>query len=147
MIRSLLFMTILTLLHFNFQDVKVATWSVGTPDTDNYECLAFWIKDEQRAYIRYSKGKDSDDVQLDWLGPDSIDGKRGFRAGFPAPDNRTLFIAPEHDSLLVFFRSDKNQLYREKFHWENDSDSAAACDICAQSQKQATGWLRKYFWK
>ena len=150
MIRSLLLlMTTLTLLHFS-QDVKVATWSVGASDTDDYESLAFWIKDDQRAYIRYAHGKDSDDIQLTWLGPDSIAGRRGFRAGFPAPDNRTLFIAPDGDSLSVFFRRNNQQLYREKFHWENESgqdDSTAACDICAQSQKQATGWLRKYFWK
>lgn len=150
MIRSLLLlMTTLILLYFR-QDVKVATWSAGTPDTDGYESLSFWIKDDQRAYIRYAHGKDSDDIQLTWLGPDSIAGRRGFRAGFPSPDNRTLFIAPDGDSLSVFFRRNHQQLYQEKFHWENESgqdDSTAACDICAQSQKQATGWLRKYFWK
>ncbi len=150
MIRYLLLVTILTFLHFNSQDVKVATYTFGTPEKDRFERLSFWIKDEQRAYIRYSIGKDSDDVALVWLGPDSIAGRRGFRAGFPEPDNRTLFIAPEHDSLLIFFRSDKDQLYQEKFHWEKESDEAdstAACDICAQSQKQASDWLRKYFWK
>lgn len=150
MIRSLLMlMTTLILLYFP-QDVKVATWSAGTPDTDGYESLAFWIKDDQRAYIRYAHGKDSADTELAWLGPDSVAGRRGFRAGFPAPDNRTLFIAPDGDSLSVFFRRNNQQLYREKFHWENESglgDSTATCDICAQSQKQATGWLRKYFWK
>jgi len=148
MIRCLLLVTILTLAQFHFQDVKVATWTFGTPGKDHFERLSFWIKDEQRAYIRYSIGKDSDDVALVWLGSDSIAGKRGFRAGFEAPDNRTLFMAPvDHDSLLVFFRSGKDQLYHEKFHWENDTDSAAACDICAHSARVATGWLRKYFWK
>ncbi len=150
MIRSLpILMTTLTLLYLP-QDVKVATWAAGAPDTDGYESLAFWIKDDQRAYIRYTRGKDEDDVELAWLGPDSVSGRRAFRAGFPAPDNRTLFIAPDGDSLAVFFRSNDRHLYREKFHWENESgkgDSAATCDICAQSQKQAVGWLRKYFWK
>jgi hypothetical protein len=150
MIRSLLLlMTTLTLLHFP-QDVKVATWSAGTPDTDGYESLAFWIKDDHRAYIRYTHGKDSDDTELTWLGPDSLSGRRGFRAGFPAPDNRTLFISPDGDSLSVLFRSNNQRLYREKFHWENESgqgDSTATCDICAQSQKQAAAWLQKYFWK
>jgi len=142
-------MTTLTLLHFP-QDVKVATWSAGAPDTDGYESLAFWIKDDQRAYIRYAHGKDSDDIELTWLGPDSLAGRRGFRAGFPGPDNRTLFIAPDGDSLSVLFRRNNQQLYQEQFHWENESgrgDSTATCDICAQSQKQATAWLRKYFWK
>ena len=150
MTKSLLLpMIALILLHFP-QDVKVATWSAGTPDTDSYESLAFWIKDDHRAYIRYTRGKDTDDTELTWLGPDSLAGWRGFRAGFPAPDKRTLFIAPDGDSLSVFFRRNSQQLYQEKFHWENESgrgDSTAACDICAQSQKQATGWLRKYFWK
>jgi hypothetical protein len=150
MIRYLpILMTTLTLLYVP-QDVKVATWSAGAPDSDGYESLAFWIKDDHRAYIRYTRGKDEDDTELAWLGPDSVGGLRGFRAGFPAPDNRTLFIAPDRDSLSVFFRSNNQQVYLEKFHWENESgkdDSTAACDICAQSQKQALGWLRKYFWK
>jgi hypothetical protein len=150
MTKSLLLpMIALILLHFP-QDVKVATWSAGTLDTDGYESLAFWIKDDHRAYIRYTRGKDTDDTELTWLGPDSLAGRRGFRAGFPAPDKRTLFIAPDGDSLSVYFRRNNQQLYQEKFHWENESgsgDSTAACDICAQSQKQAMGWLRKYFWK
>ncbi len=150
MTRSLLLLMInLTLLHFP-QDVKVTTWSAGAPDTDGYESLAFWIKDDHRAYIRYARGRDAEDIELTWMGPDSVGGRRGFRAGFPVPDNRTLFITPDGDSLSVFFRRSNRQLYKEKFHWENESgqgDSTATCDICAQSQMQATAWLREYFWK
>lgn len=126
MIRSLLLlMTTLTLLHFP-QDVKVTTWSAGAPDTDGYESLAFWIKDDHRAYIRYAHGKDSDDIELTLLGPDFSGGRRGFRAGFPAPDNRNLFIAPDGDSLSVCCSRNKQLLYREKFHWENESGRGTA---------------------
>src|ERR1700722_6921354 len=83
------------------QDVKVATWSAGTPDTDTYKSLAFWIKDGKRAYIRYNHGTSADDIELNWLGPDSIAGRRGFKAGFPAQENHILFIAPAGDSVLL----------------------------------------------
>lgn len=127
------------------QDVQVATWSTGTPDTGSYESLAFWIKDGHRAYIRYLHGNDADDVELKWLGPDSAYGHRGFKAGFPAPDSRILFIAPVGDSLLIVTGGQ-----RRKFHWENENggpDSTGTCDICAHSVKEANSWLRQYFWQ
>ena len=142
----LLLLTILILSRFVTQDVKVATWSAGAPDTDNYRSLAFWIKDEKRAYIRYDHGKSADDVELSWLGPDSVAGRRGFKAGFPAPDNRILFIAPAGDSVLLVISHN----YSEKFHWENENGQggdAGSCNICAQNAGQAVAWLRQYFWK
>src|SRR6202020_427517 len=79
MTRLLILLTILLLPWLPAQDVKVATWSAGKPDTDNYESLAFWIKDEKRAYIRYEHGVSADDVELTWLGPDSVAGQREFK--------------------------------------------------------------------
>jgi hypothetical protein len=146
------------------QDVRVATFSTGMPDTKSYESLAFWIKDNQRAYIRYVRGMESDDIGLNWLGPDSLDGRRGLKAGFPEPgahgsgDNgsgdreagtRTLFIATAGDSLLVIDHSN-DQYYRKKFHWENESgsgDSAGSCSICTQNAKEAINLVRRYFLK
>jgi hypothetical protein len=142
-------LTILILSKLVTQDVKVATWSAGKPDTDNYESLAFWIKDEKRAYIRYDHGTSADDIELNWLGPDSVAGRRGFKAGFPAPDNRILFIAPAGDSVLLVTSHNHSQ----KFHWENEngagqeSASDGSCDICAQNAGQAVAWLHQYFWK
>lgn len=125
------------------QDVKVATWTTDAPDTDNFGSLAFWIKDNKRAYIRYLQGRSTDDIELRWLGPDSIGNRRGFRAAFPAPDNRTLLIAPVNDStLLVVTRG-----HGKKYYWENENANPDSdCDICAVSASEATGWLRQYFW-
>jgi hypothetical protein len=144
MMRPLLLLITLSLLHTG-QDVKVATWSAGVPDTDSYESLSFWIKDNQRAYIRYAHGKESEDTELSWLGPDSLDGRKGFRAGFPAPDNRLFSIIPDGSSLQVL---DRHGAYRQTFQWENENksdDSTVTCPICAQNAPEAVGWLRQYF--
>lgn len=125
------------------QDVKVAIWTTGDPDTDNFESLAFWIKTDKRAYIRYLHGSSSDDTELRWLGPGTVGGKRGFWAAFPAPDNHTIFIAPLNDStLLVTTRG-----HGKKYHWENENATPDSdCDICAPSAEEATDWLHRYFW-
>jgi hypothetical protein len=145
MTRPLL-LTIFILSRLVTQDVKVATWSAGTPDTDNYKSLAFWIKDGKRGYIRYAHGTSANDIELNWLGPDSVAGQRGFKAGFPAPDRRILFIAPAGDSvLLVIFHN-----HSEKFRWEKENgqgDDSGSCNICAQNAGQAFAWLHQYFWK
>lgn len=125
------------------QDVKVATWTTGAPDTDNFESFAFWIKDNKRAYIRYLHGRSPDDIELHWLGPDSIGSRRGFKAAFPAPDNRTLFIAPVNDSTLLVVTRGQGK----KYYWENENANPESdCDICAVSAIEATMWLRRYFW-
>jgi hypothetical protein len=145
MMKPLLLLITLILLHTR-QDVKVATWSAGVPDTDSYESLAFWIKDNHRAYIRYAHGRESEDTELSWLGPDSLNGRKGFRAGFPAPDHRLFSIIPDSFSLQVLDRREK--IYRKTFHWEDENrsgDSTGTCPICAQNEGEATGWLRKYF--
>jgi hypothetical protein len=131
------------ILSYHGQDVRVATWSTGAPDSDAYESLSFWIKDDHRAYIRYSHGKDAEAIDLRWLRSDSLPGARGFRISSPEPGSASLFIVPKGDSLHVF-----NQTrYDRSFHWENENDSTAPqpCTICARSGKQAIGWLRRYF--
>ena len=124
------------------QDVFVATWSTGTPDTDNYESLSFWIKDNKRAYIRYSHGKDAEGVDLNWLGTDSMRGARGFRISPPGAAAAPLVIVLNGDSLHVV----GGNHYAKSFHWENENgDGGSSCSICAKSGSQAIGWLRRYF--
>lgn len=145
--KHLLLLTTLSLLPFR-QDVKVATWSIGSPDSNGYESLSFWIKDDQRAYVRYLHGKNPDDIELRWLGPDSLDGRRGFRVAFPAPDNRIISILPEGLNLQIIDRN--TAAFRKIFQWENENrsgDSTVSCPICAPSAPEAMSWLRKYFMK
>jgi hypothetical protein len=126
------------------QDVKVATFTTGKPDTETFESLAFWIKDGKRAYIRYLHDKSTDDIELRWLGPDSITGHRGFKAGFPAPDNHLLFITPIGDTALLVTTRNRTR----KFRWEDENaDSGSDCNICAPTAQEAIAWLRRYFWK
>jgi hypothetical protein len=144
MMKPLLLMAVLILSHL-FQDVHVATWSTGTPETDSYESLSFWIKGNQRAYIRYAHGKDAEDADLTWLSADSLTGIHGCRVTAPKTGANTLSILPQGTNLHVFDRSGH---YDKTFHWENengDPDSTARCTICAQDSAQAIGWLRRYF--
>lgn len=125
------------------QDVKEAIWTTGAPDTETFESLAFWIKSDKRAYIRYTHGNSPDDIELRWLGPGTVAGRRGFWAAFPAPDKRTIFIAPVNDSTLLV----SSHGHGKKYAWENETANPDSdCDICAASATEATDWLRRYFW-
>jgi len=150
MIRSFLLLTVLALSH-PIQDVHVATWSTGKRETDSYESLSFWIKGNQRAYIRYAHGKDAEDIDLSWLSKDSLPGipgtpgLHGCRVSPPQTGAGTLSILPQGTDLHVFDRSGH---YDKTFHWENengDPDSTARCTICARDSTEAIGWLRRYF--
>ena len=141
MIKSILLLLTLILLRTD-QDVKVITWSTGRADTDRYESLSFWIKSNQRAYIRYARGKEGEDVDLAWAGPQS--NPKGFVVRFPTPDTLTWIVTPQDSTLNV---TDRRGKYRKEYHWENENTGTgdSVCSICAQSSKQAMSWLRKYF--
>lgn len=127
------------------QDVKVATWSVGKPDTDTYESLSFWIKDSQRAYIRYAHGKDEGDAELKWLGLETVNGRKGFRVSLPQSGACCLVIAPDTIGIQVV---DLQKHSVRSFFWEDGNpagDSTTTCSICAQDEKEAQDWLRRYF--
>ncbi len=145
MIKSILLLLTLTLLRIH-QDVKVITYSTGVADTEGYESLSFWIKSNQRAYVRYSHGREGEDVELSWAGLDSLNGRKGFRVRFPAPDTLSWILAPRDYTLNV---ADRQGKYRKEFHWENENgaDGDSVCSICAQDEKQAMSWLRKYFFQ
>jgi len=131
-----------------FQDVRVATFSTGTPDSSTYESLSFWIKGNKRAYIRYSHGKEAEDIELSYQGIDYSDGKKGIKALFP--DNKNIFyIVPAGDTLQV---TDKNRKHLKFYLWEDearnaDSTSNSNCSICAVDGKDAIGIVRDYFLK
>ena len=127
------------------QDIHVATWSAGKPDSDAYESFSFWVKDNHRAYIRYSHGKDAESVDLHWLGPDTLSGRHGFRVSPPVPGSAPLFLLPQDKTLHVL---DRKTLADHTFHWENENDTtgdSSPCTICAQTEEQAMDWLRRYF--
>jgi hypothetical protein len=140
------FLLTLTLIFLHpAQDIHVATWSTGKPDSDAYESFSFWIKDNHRAYIRYSHGKDAESIDLSWLGTDSLSGMHGFRISPPNPGEAPLFLLLQGSSLHVL---DLKTHAGRSFHWENENDTSGdspPCTICAQSEEQAIDWLRRYF--
>ena len=141
-----LFFVLMTGLAFPFTfqpDVKEAIWSAGTPGANDFESFAFWVKSDKRAYIRYQHDTSSDDIELRWLGPGTESSRRGFWAAFPRPGNRTIFITPINDSVLLITTHGGSRKYR----WvDENADPGSNCDICAASAAEATGWLRRYFW-
>ena len=144
MFRPILLLAALLLRGMD-QDVKVATWSFGKPETATYESLSFWIKANHRAYIRYSHGKSDNDIELRWLGPDTYNGRKAFRISLPKPGACCLVIAPDTVGIQVI-DSRRNSI--RSFYWEDENpagDSTASCSICAQDEKEAQGWLRRYF--
>jgi len=125
------------------EDVKVATYSTGKPETDAYESLSFWVKDHHRAYIQYSHGRDAEGVDLRWLGPDSTNGERGFKAELP--DKSVLLLTPRGTQLQV--RRPKDAAPRD-FAWENENQpdsTGVRCNICAKDEKDAMKMMEEYF--
>ncbi len=142
MIKFIFLLLTLILLRTD-QDVKVITYSTGRADSDGYESLSFWIKSNQRAYVRYARGRE-EDVDLKWSGTDQQNNRKGFMIRFPAPDTLTWIVTPMDSTLNI---SDRRGKYRKEYHWENENTGAgdSVCSICAQNSKQAMSWLRKYF--
>jgi len=129
----------------DYQDVKVVTYSNGKFDTDSYESLSFWIKGNKRAYIQYTRGKSTADMDLRYLGMDSTGGERSFKA--ERPDHSVFLMTPKGYIIKVSCPKDN---YLKYFAWENESqaDSTAApipCSICAKDEKDAMGMMNKYF--
>ena len=145
MIKSFFLLLTLILLRTD-QDVKVITYSAGVTETGSYESLSFWIKSNHRAYVRYAHGMEAEDVELSWTGLDSLNGRKGFKVRFPAPDTLSWVIVPKGYNLNV---SDRWGKTRKEYHWENENAGTgdSACSICAQDEKQAMSWLRKYFFQ
>jgi hypothetical protein len=144
MIRFVLLSLIFMFLHPP-QDVRVVTYSTGKINTSTYEGLSFWIKDNQKAYIRYAHGVDTTDLDLSWAGQVTLKEETGFKAQFPAPDTNCFYILPQGHTLKVM---DKSGKYLRFYSWENESqagDGATGCSICAKDEKEAMGLMKKYF--
>lgn len=143
MLRFVL-LSIILLFRPPSQDVRVLTYSSGKLNTNSYEGLSFWIKDNKKAYIRYAHGVDAEDLDLSWAGPFSFMEEKGFKAQFPAPDNNWFYIIPQATTLKVM---DKSGKYLRFYSWENEAQPGdpAGCSICAKDEKEAMELLRKYF--
>ena len=144
MIKPFLSLLLLLLCGGN-QDVRVATWFAGTPDTESYESLSFWIKEDHRAYVRYAHGTGEGDTELQWLGTDAAAGRWAFKVSEPKSGACCWVISPDSIGLKV---TDRRTNSTKTFYWEDvnpSGDSTNYCSICPQSEKQALGWLRRYF--
>jgi hypothetical protein len=142
MLKTFLLLLILTLCR-QPQDVRVITYSNGRTSSKDYESLAFWIKSNQRAYIRYAHGAD-DEIDIGWAGPDSSNGKRGFRLKGPA-DTLSWVLTPQGNAIRITDRRG----FQKELHWENEGGASpdSTCTICAKNESQAMAWLQKYFFR
>ena len=142
MLKTFLLLVILTLCRFP-QDVRVITYSNGRTNSKDYESLAFWIKSNQRAYVRYARGTD-DEIDIGWGGPDSSGGKKGFRLKGPA-DTLSWVLIPQGNTIRITDRRGR----QKELRWENEGGASAdsVCNICAKNESQAMAWLQKYFFR
>ena len=130
------------------QGVRVATYSTGKINTDAYEGLSFWVKNDQRAYIRYAHGKDdTEEIDLTWSGLEELNGVKAFRAQFPEPDTRRWYIIQKGATLQVMDRAGN---YGKVYAWENENasgDPTTTCSFCAQNEQEAMEIMKKYFFR
>src|SRR5258708_9311217 len=143
MIRFVLLSLIFMFLHPP-QDCRVVTYSTGKINTNTYEGLSFWIKDNQKAYIRYAHGVDTTDLDLSWAGLVTLKEETGFKAQFPAPDTNCFYILPQGHTLKVI---DKSGKYLLLYSLENESqagDCAPGCSDCAKGEKGARRLMQQY---
>jgi hypothetical protein len=144
MIKSVLLAAVFLFVGWD-QDVRVATWSIGKPDTETYESLSFWIKENHRAYVRYAHGSGETDTELQWLGLEVVNGHKAFKVSEPASGACCWVITPDSAGILV---TDRRTNSTKTFYWEDanpSGDTTSACSICALDEKEAQGWLRRYF--
>lgn len=150
MIKLALLSLTLFLLHAP-EKVRVATYSNGKINTKEYKGLSFWIKDNKRAYIRYSSGNDNDgeDIDLTYLGTHLLNGEKSFKVRFPAPDSNAYFYITQKDYALKV--SDRTGRQLDYFTWENESrtarDPTIICSFCARDEKDAMDILDSYFFR
>jgi hypothetical protein len=142
MLKTFFLLVILTLCRFP-QDVRVITYSNGRTNPKDYESLAFWIKSNQRAYVRYAHGTD-DEIDIGWGGPDSSGGKKGFRLRGPA-DTLNWVLIPQGNAIRITDRRGR----QKELRWENEGGPSpdSGCTICAKNESQAMAWLQKYFFR
>jgi len=140
MLKTFLLLLILTLCRLP-QDVRVITYSNNRMSQKDYESLSFWIKSNQRAYIRYACGS-NDEVDISWAGPDSSNGKKGVRLKGPA-DTLSWLLIPQGNAIRITDRRGR----QKELRWENEAGASpdSACSICATNESQAMAWLQKYF--
>ncbi|MBS1601302.1 MAG: hypothetical protein JST42_01450 [Bacteroidetes bacterium] len=142
MLKTFFLLVILTLCRLP-QDVRVITYSNNRTSQKDYESLSFWIKSNQRAYIRYAKGS-NDEVDISWAGPDSANGRKGFRLKGPA-DTLSWLLVQQGNAIRITDRKGR----QKELRWENEAGATAdsACSICAKNESQAMAWLQKYFFR
>jgi hypothetical protein len=142
MLKTFLLLLILTLCHLP-QDVRVVTYSNGRTSSKDYESLAFWIKTNQRAYVKYVRGA-NDEVDIGWAGSDSSNGKAGFRLKGPA-DTLSWLVTRQGNAIRITDRRGR----QKELRWENEGGASpdSTCNICAKNESQAMAWLQKYFFR
>jgi hypothetical protein len=144
--KRLYLLIISTLLYdaINAQ-TQVANYHRGKYRTNSYESFSFWIKDNKRAEIHYSYGKNMKEVKLEYLGKDRINGQNCFKIRFP--NNYTLYIIPKGFQLIV---TDLPGKYNEIFSWQYEgpiNGIGTYCDVCAEDDKDAMKLMRSFYFQ
>lgn len=126
--------------------MRVANFSTGKEGTKSYEHLSFYVADGARADITYAYGKagrGGEEIKLDYLGRDTLDGAAAFKIGFP--NNQILYVIPQKTYLKIV---DGKGKYNKIFRWQYEGPVGGRgtwCDSCTQNGKESIALIKKYF--
>jgi len=124
---------------------QVANYSFGKAGAKSYEHFSFWALENKRGEITYSYGKVGKEIELTYLGTDTLNGEPCFKVQFP--NQHVLYIIPKGLSLKVI---DGEGKYSKHFRWQYEGpvDGVGTfCDACAEDEKAAMKLIRKHFMK
>src|SRR5262249_40523730 len=127
------------------KQARVASYSYGKPQTDQYEHFDFWTKDRKPTDLHYSYGKQSKEVRLRYVGRDLIDGDPSFKVQFT--NKYILYVIPRGLQLQV---NDGTRKYNKTFGLEYGravKRIGTYCYACAHDSDEAMKIIRASYMK
>lgn len=125
--------------------LKVAQYSYGKFDTDQFEKFEFWTKRRKHSEILYTYGRSVRKINLQYLGKSRINGDTCFKVQFS--NKYVLYVIPSGLSLKVVDSSGK---YNKAFSWQYEGPiegRGTHCDACADGDIDAMRILRLAYLK
>ena len=123
----------------SYAQLKVAQYAHGKYGTDQFEKFEFWTKGGTRSKILYNYGKNTRNVQLQYLGKSKINGDSCFVVRFS--NKYVLYVIPSGLSLKII---DSTGTYSKAFSWQYEgpvNGIGTYCDVCAEDDNDAMGIL------
>lgn len=124
---------------------KVANYSYDKYGAAQYEQFSFRVKDNKRAEITYSYGKDPKEIKLQYMGKAQINGDSCFKVQFP---NKYVLYVIAKDRVLKVVDADGK--YNKTFKWEYEgpvNGIGTFCGVCAADDDEAMELMKRVYFK